>query len=136
MKHITREDLPCWYELSWNEEKKSIILRLHELFFKTLRYIPQEAPIVIGMKKEFGLQSFSGDIATKEWGFESVFRRNGEDGRFILFEIPLPKIITLSGKKCSRCQGKREDQFYNRDCGFCDGTGCRAPDRRRCFSGS
>ena len=52
-KHIVREDIPCWYELSWLKEKTSIILRIHKDFIKTARVIPQDAPIVKDFMESF-----------------------------------------------------------------------------------
>jgi hypothetical protein len=31
---LTRQDIPCWYELSWQEKIPAILLRVHEDFIK------------------------------------------------------------------------------------------------------
>jgi len=52
----------------------------------------------------------------------------GENGDFIEFLVPVPKVRKDSGRKCSNCKGSGIDTMMKdlgekRKCGFCNGTG-------------
>ncbi len=46
IRMITREDIPCWYELSWQPKPPALILRIHRDFLKEMNVDLQNAPIV------------------------------------------------------------------------------------------
>lgn len=126
MRHITRENLPCWFELSWDEKGAAIILRIHELFMKTLPVIKHDAPIVGHLKKEFGLASFSGDMQSDYWGFDASFRHIDTQGDFICFRVALPAILKITDRPCRRCNGKRTEEDQDSECFACNGEGKEA----------
>jgi len=126
-KHIVREDIPCWYELSWLKEKTSIILRIHKDFIKTARVIPQDAPIVKDFMESFKFSKFASDL-NGDFGFDNAFVFKGVNGDFVEFSVPVPKVKKATGEKCHRCKGTGRDTVMEelgdkRKCDFCDGTG-------------
>lgn len=125
MKHITEVNLPCWFELSWDEKDRQIILRVHEWLATTLTKVKADSPIVKAMIENFSFPNFSSEIDRGNgWGFESSFGFGGSEGEFFSFRIPLPKIFTYGDLRCQYCSGDGEDRnFRGRKCGSCDGTG-------------
>lgn len=77
-KSIVRDTMPCWYEIGWQENPPTIILRVHQDFIKnnTLA-ISSESPIVKGLQKEFGFKKFCGDL-NKNFGFDDSFVYQGK----------------------------------------------------------
>ena len=94
-KTITRENVPCWYELSFRVEDKkpAIILRIHKDFIVNSSPIPKDAPIIKLFMKEFKFKfknwSFNGNF-----GIDDSFRRLGEKDNFVEFAAEIPKSKT------------------------------------------
>ncbi len=62
IKIITRETIPCWYELSWQAKPPALILRIHRDFLKGMNINLQKAPIIKSYLKEFAFVEFSCDF--------------------------------------------------------------------------
>ncbi|MBU3926062.1 hypothetical protein KJ763_02750 [Patescibacteria group bacterium] len=122
MRIIIREDVPCWYELSFAEKIPAIILKVHEDFVKEKGAIPENAPIIEEFKEGFRFKKFSGDFG-RDFGFEGIFKFRGIKDGFYEFVIEIPKVKKDSGKKCGYCEGSGEDKFLGRKCLFCNGKG-------------
>ena len=91
---ITQENVPCWYELSFVEDKKpAIILRVHKEFITNLSPIPKDAPIIKLFMEEFKFRNFIGTF-NKNFGFDDSFRRLGEKKNFVEFAVEIPKSKT------------------------------------------
>ncbi len=123
MQRISREKVPCWFELSWDKKAVAIILRIHKKYLDTWPEIRPDLPIIEATKREFKFSSFSSDIRTKDFGFEGVFRYAGENADFISLNISLPKILSLSGKLCTNCNGAGRLEHPERRCSRCHGKG-------------
>jgi hypothetical protein len=121
IKIITRDTIPCWYELSWRGEQ-GIILRIHEDFVNKKGPISEDAPIVDGIKEQFNFVKFSGEFG-KNFGFEDSLKFLGEKDKFLEYLVSTPLVRKLEGK-CSRCDGsgKNEDNWEGK-CQYCDGEG-------------
>lgn len=89
-KILYRENIPCWYELSFSKEKRSIVLSLHKDFVKKAKPISQEDSLVVKLKQEFGFKKFVGCF-DGNFGFDDSFIRAGVEGEFIKFFIQMPK---------------------------------------------
>lgn len=119
---MSRESIPCWYELSWDKENVAIILCIHKDFIKHFPEISTDSPMVKGLLKEFKLDAFSGYFKGN-LGFGGVLKRRGDNGEFVEFFVPLPVLKKESGK-CSICDGSVNNQFSNGEkCRFCNGGG-------------
>ena len=88
--NIQKENVPCWYELSWDSSKESIVLRVHEDFVKSNGNISGEAPIIWGMKEEHGFNRFEGNFSGKNFGFDKSLINRGLNKGFFEMETKLP----------------------------------------------
>jgi len=127
VKMITRENLPCWYELSFVEAKEgpSIILRIHKNFIKGVRADLKKlknVPILDRFRADFNFTDFCFDF-DKDIGFDGLFKLGDKKGEFVEFTVKIPKVITPTGKKCNECHGKGKDEEYDIRCAHCRGTG-------------
>lgn len=122
IKIITRENIPCWYELSWRPKTPAIILRIHRDFLKEIKINFQNASIVKALMDSFGFTEFSGDFE-QDIGFNKVFKRGKEKSGFIAFAAKIPKIKKLTDRKCRQCGGSGKDDLRDMECPFCDGKG-------------
>lgn len=121
MKFIVREDVPCWFELSWQEKECAIVLRLHKQFVDSVPDIRQNTPIVIVMKKQFNFESFEGSLRNG-FGFEKSFVCGGEKDDFFIHRISVPKIKIFTKEKCHHCQGSgKHPNFKKEKCSSCHG---------------
>lgn len=129
-KLITRENIPCWYELSWNEKEPAIILRIHRDFVKAAQTLSVETPIVQYFMKEFKFSNFKGNL-NDDFGFdnnlfEGTFDYQGEKGEFTEFLIKIPIIKAKTQEVCDSCHGSGKDKIIEEDerkCFSCGGTG-------------
>ena len=90
VKMLIKENIPCWYELSWNAEMPAIILKIHKDFIKHRNIKLGNLTGIVDFNKNFSYfgdfkSDFRGDI-----GFDGVFRHYGEDIEFIKFAIDIP----------------------------------------------
>lgn len=127
IKTILRDIMPCWYELSWLEKIPAILLRVHKDFVEEIKERKidfEKAPMVMGLKLEFGFKNFVGDF-NGNFGFDDVFKRKGEKDGFIEFLIKIPKVKKKTDKSCSCCKGKGKTDFagIKKLCLSCDGKG-------------
>lgn len=126
-KWLIKENIPCWYELSWLEEKVSVMLRIHKDFVKTAMVVPEDSLMVKSLMESFEFSRFAGDLK-KDFGFDNAFVLKGENGDFVEFFVPVPEVKKYTGKECGNCEGSGKDTAMKefgeeRKCGFCDGTG-------------
>lgn len=105
-KTILHETLPCWHELSWENEGPTLVLRVHESYADTLRISP-DAPIVLGFQKTFELGGFDGDLRGN-FGFNEALKNRGEKDGFYEFAIELP---TIQGAKKLRYEWRRAHEI-------------------------
>lgn len=121
IKMLYRENMPCWYELSWQETKPAIILRLHKDFIKNTEPVRNEAPIVVAFKKDFGFENFIGNF-NENFGFDDAFIRRERKGEFVEFVVEIPKVRKKTGRVCEYCKGSGKNDYSDR-CLGCDGKG-------------
>ncbi len=125
IKMLTRENIPCWYELSWRPGIiPAIILRIHRDFIQQTQPIdPEKSPIIAHFIKEFNFRRFSPDF-NGNFGFDDSFQWLGEREGFSEFLIPLPVVKKQTGKKCRSCGGSGKDEYIeDSDCLYCEGSG-------------
>lgn len=108
----------CWYELGWNKESKSLILRVHKDFTKEANGFSSNDMIVWSYKREFNLLSYS-DFSGDYFGFDQTFRKFREKGEFVEYEIKIPNLGTKV--KCDYCSGTGKNSF-DEPCPICHGS--------------
>ena len=135
------ENIPCWYELSFDEKTLAIIVRLHKDFVEFCLSI-KEGSFVESFMKEFKFSSFNGNLTKGNFGFEESFKRMGEENNFVVFSVPIPALEKIRMKTCGYCQGHKKDMLFGEDCTKCNATGqesrmkiCASCDNGRSFSG-
>lgn len=123
MKEFTKDYIPCWYYLSQGgEEEPSIVVGIHKDFLETGKKIPEDDPIVNSLKKEFSLETFSGSLNGKTFGFNRAFSRIGkEEGGFIKFFTKIP--VIKKEDVCGFCNGTGKDKVSGGKCSDCNGKG-------------
>lgn len=124
IKMITREDVPCWYELSWRSKKPAIILKIHKDFISSIKPISEDNFMVKSLKEEFRFNRFIGSFE-ENFGFDNAFILVGEKENFVEFVVKIPKIKKWTNENCSNCKGSGKEMFVDsrRDCFHCEGTG-------------
>lgn len=128
-KWIIKENIPCWYELSWSEKEPAIILRVHPDFARIFPVLLQDNPSIAHYIEKFKFEGFSGDL-TRDFGFaEGLFINQGEKDEFVEYLIPIPKIKVRTDNPCEDCNGTGKDPLAkelfqeDRECIHCNGDG-------------
>ncbi len=114
------EDIPCWYDLSFDFTKPALMLNVHEDFLSKVS-IPNEAPIINIMMQDYGFTSFAADLSGKEFGFNGAFKSVGIKEQFAIFSIDIPLFEKPVMKRCEACQGNGNTMFEAL-CPVCKGT--------------
>lgn len=122
-KMLYYEDIPCWYELSWDAEHVGIIFRLHQEFIEQVEPIPENSPIVENFREGFkSFDAFNTGL-DNDFGFDGKFLYLGEKGDFIEFFVKIPAVKFSINKTCERCNGNKIDPALRDYCYACDGLG-------------
>ncbi len=127
---VAREDVPCWYELSWRARKPAIVLRVHKDFATSAEELLEElfndSYVVERLKEDFRLSNFVASF-DDNFGFDNAFVLAGEKDEFIEFVAKIPKIERLAEESCQDCNGSGRGIFASIDCQgrcfTCHGTG-------------
>lgn len=117
---LTRENAPCWYELSFRNDGPALMVSVHEEIFPHLPKF-QNAPIVEILKKEFGFLQFEHDWGGATFGFDRAFKSTGTKDHFIGFSVPIPVLEKEITILCGHCLGNKKDLFQI--CTKCNGSG-------------
>ncbi len=112
------KNVPCWYELGWDKETKSLILRVHKDFAKETKIFPAHGVMIWSYKKEFGLSSCCFDFFGEHFGFDNAFKKRGGGGESIEYEIKIPNLETEAVCDFCSCAGKTFDE----PCPICRGS--------------
>lgn len=122
MRVLIEEDFPCWYELSWQEKKPAIILRIHEDFIKDFKPTSESSVLVRHFMEEFKFTDFAGNL-NSDFGFNKALKFVKEKNDFSEFLIELPVVRKKASKTCSLCNGSGESSFLEENCLSCNGSG-------------
>lgn len=115
---IKESDVPCWYEISWEKETKSIELKIHPDYIQNSKYKLGNDRLIEVLKERFNLGDFGIDFFGNI-GFEGVFNNAEKDKNGLLvYHAKIPKIQYFTNQKCDLCHG--EDSSC---CHMCNGVG-------------
>lgn len=112
-RFIIRENMPCWYELSWQKNPARISFSLHNDF------IQQIGPVnyaFLAIDKTFELDKFHSDFEN-DFGFHQNLKLESIDSEFHKYSIALP--TWKPGGKCQHCKGT--GKYFGGKCSFCNG---------------
>ena len=119
---IKTKNIPCLYELSWQEKGPGIILRIHRSIVENVRSALEKYPIVKFISQSFDFSSFELDF-DGNIGFEGAFKRFKGTEKFLEFVAEIPQIRKYSGQDCRYCRGSGTDESLDLECLFCNGSG-------------
>lgn len=120
---MRERDVPCWYEISWQKNPQSLLLKIHQDFIQNTMLIPPNAPIIKALSESSKLSGFGADFS-KDIGFENVFKNKGSDERgMIVYQAEIPEVRKVTDKPCSYCHGTKYNEELDNDCLRCEKTG-------------
>ncbi len=124
---IERENMPCQYELSWDEKTPAIVIRMHRDFIEGCS-VSSEAPLISHFLAEFGFSVFdcfkANLFGEQIFGFDGAFQKVGEKKDFIIFEARIPQVEKQLNEACHECDGSKQDKSLEGEkCLYCKGTG-------------
>lgn len=129
---ITREKVPCWYELSFDKGKPaifgggrpSIIVRVHRNIIDSAKGLPTERCLLLF--KDFGFEEFNGSIKDNNFGFDNALQRRDEGREFVEFIATIYSLRQEETEECSYCNGTGKLSFsfeHEGVCHNCNGSG-------------
>lgn len=119
---IISENLPCWYDLSWDKERKAIIFRIHKEMVENIKsYFTDNNRLIKIYKEELSFEEFGMDFSG-DFGFEKVFKLTESRGDFICFLIKI-RSMEITERQCFSCKGTGEGLFEGEKCFQCNGKG-------------
>ena len=122
-KLLTREDLPCWYELSWQAAPPTILLRLHRAILKNLDIIKSDSPMVNGPAESLKLPAFQADF-NADIGYGGVFKNSGSVDDFMVYKVEIPPVQVETDESCHECGGSgKQKEWPEENCYSCHGSG-------------
>jgi hypothetical protein len=123
-KNITREDVPCWYELSWDEKVPALTVSVHKTFAASVPLMTRENnQIVSAMMDQFHLKKFDGKLQIGMFGFDLAWKHLDTGDEFVRFSIPIPQVKFPGRKNCSYCRGTgKHPHVHLEKCPSCKGT--------------
>lgn len=116
---FTRQNVRCWYEISYDDEKKAIILRIHEDFISTYRRPERMLDL---FKKIYGVDDFFDDF-NGNIGYEGIIKFLRKEERFSVFSCALPVMKKLTDEICPKCNGSKMLPDTEIECLECSRTG-------------
>ncbi len=118
---IMYKNIPCWYELYFEEKIPAIILRIHKEFIENLHFDLQNHYTMKTLMEKFNFSEFASDF-NGDIGFNKVFKHQGEKDNFIEFLIKMPSSKKGIKRTCPFCNGSGYDKYLKKKCASCDGT--------------
>jgi len=124
---INREDMPCLYDLSWDEKVPAIIIKIHRDFIENCS-VPPRSPMICHFMGKFGFSAFDCFRANlfreQLFGFDGAFQKIGRENDFIIFEAKIPQVEKQLNEVCHECNGSKQNKdFEEEKCLYCKGTG-------------
>jgi len=119
---MTREKIPCLYELSFEKGEPPVLqIRIHNDFLEINKGIVPTQAVLEYIKKEHKLNEFlpfGGDY----FGFDKALKKGETKGEFTEFDIEIPVLKKETNEICEHCGGKGWDEYFQRPCSWCDGS--------------
>lgn len=136
-RDIMREDVPCWYEISfeWASQDQVLfpdifrvpflVIRISQDVIGVAELIKQDAWYVTELSQKFEFVEFSGSLDNQYFGFERSFRITGQNKGFREFKAEIPQIKQKTEESCEQCDGSGWDEELERECLMCRGSGVK-----------
>ena len=121
---IIKENIPCWYELSFLTEEDAFVLRISEEYLRKRPRILNNNMMVIAMKQQLGFEKFDNNFYGDNFGFDGSFIKTGIKNGFIDLKAVLPLVRKKEDRSCDCCKGTGKNElFADENCIICKGEG-------------
>ena len=121
---IIKENIPCWYELSFLTEEEALSLRISEEYLRKRPLILENNMMVIGMKQQLGFEKFDNSFYGDNFGFDESFINAGIKNGFVDLKAVLPVVRKKEDRPCGYCKGTGKNElFADENCIICKGEG-------------
>jgi hypothetical protein len=118
------ENVPCWFELSFDQQEKAIIVRIHDEFLGKIKAKEKQLwPYSENLKKDFDFSSFQGEFIPGNFGFDGALQCAGQKNDFWELKAYIPILEQYRMKTCLYCQGNKRDMLFGGVCETCQGSG-------------
>lgn len=118
---MKKKMVPRLYDISYRKgNPPCIVLKLHKDFVEANKDIMPTAFFLDEIRKEHNLGEFS-PLRERYFGFDNAIERSNIAGDFIEFVIKIPVFAKKTEKLCKHCKGTGIDNFFKRECSFCEG---------------
>jgi len=84
-KILIREDIPCWYEVSFDKKNKRLLFGIHEDYLKHIE-VKDSSPLIKGHLEKIKFTHFARDF-TSDFGFEGCMKNEGVKDNFRVLSI-------------------------------------------------
>lgn len=121
MKNLAREDMPCWYDLSFNSEIPALLIKVHKDALSCVPAIDPSSRYADILTSQGGGKEIYFDISSGCFGIDGCIVKTAEEDSYSVFTIPIPPSVEC---QCIRCNGTGEHyqpMTENRTCTLCDG---------------
>ncbi len=98
---IRQEDIDAWYEISWDEQGKRLIVKIHRALEEQLDRLTPDAPIIDHFINYDKIPLDPYIPPTKpNWGFGQILQRVDTEEPFIVWAIDIPRVMWMeSGER-------------------------------------
>ena len=120
---IIRENIPCWYELSFINTEDALSLRISEEYLKKRPFILKDNVMVMDMEQKFDFKEFDNSFYGNNFGFDKSFTNTGIKDGFVELKANLPVVRKKDDKPCDICDGTGKNKSFGDECIRCDGNG-------------
>jgi hypothetical protein len=120
MKNLTRDAIPCWTKLVWQEDPPTISILVHQNIVDELHTIPTNAPIIPIFLRDLPKGTTFSPAREGGWGFDGILKQLSltPDG-FVPFSFEIPLVKKMGDEQCPYCDGAGNDDLRDRKCPHC-----------------
>ncbi|MCX6760847.1 MAG: hypothetical protein NTZ84_01980 [Candidatus Nealsonbacteria bacterium] len=119
---MTRERVPCLYELSFKKGNPPVlVLRIHNDFLEANKGCSPTQTMLGYMREEHNLGEFL-PFGGEYFGFDEALKKVKTEDQFTEFNIEIPVYRKETAEKCNYCKGEGWDKDLQLSCSWCDGT--------------
>ncbi len=120
MYTIQYDDIPCWYELGWQNQPPALIVRLHKEIIPSTLWPAADSPPILDFQKTYGFKNFEVQLE-QGFGFERAFTFVEQDAHWLTLRGDIPTMIAGS-TTCSECNGTGTREIFEDTCPRCKGS--------------
>lgn len=121
-KMIVYENVPRWYDLSWQGNPPAIVVTFVKSALERLPdYVVAREYLLPQYQKELGVKTYS-DSLDGHFGFDNAIEAR-TDGDKVVCTGHLPQVRWNTKSRCSYCKGGKRAPHSDQECPDCRGSG-------------